>query len=134
MDPAAVVRAIVIDPTDSNIVYAGDLRTGVYRSENGGQLWVQVNKGLSTRAVKALALSSDGGTLYAATEGEGVFRLDLKTRAEGAVVSISAASFQTAAPLAAESIASAWGEGLAASVQSATVLPLPDVLAKPAWW
>ncbi|MCX6634555.1 MAG: hypothetical protein NT090_05640 [Acidobacteria bacterium] len=78
MEPQASVRDIAIDPTDSRVVYAGDLRSGIYRSEDGGKLWVQINKGLRTRAVKALALSSDGGTLYAATDGEGVFRLDIK--------------------------------------------------------
>jgi photosystem II stability/assembly factor-like uncharacterized protein len=78
LDPGALVRDIVIDPTDSNTLYAADLHTGAYRSQDGGKLWVQINKGLHTRAVRALAISADGGTLYAATEGEGVFRLDLK--------------------------------------------------------
>jgi hypothetical protein len=73
MDPQAIVRAIAIDRMNTQIVYAGDLRTGVYRSENGGNLWVQTSQGLTTRAIQALAISSDGGTLYAATEGEGVF-------------------------------------------------------------
>jgi hypothetical protein len=34
-----------------------------------------VNRGLTTRAVNALAISRRGDVLYAATEGEGVFRL-----------------------------------------------------------
>jgi photosystem II stability/assembly factor-like uncharacterized protein len=77
MDPQAAIRAMVIDPTDSLILYAADLRTGVYRSTDGAKTWVKMNDGLRTRAVKALAISSDGKVLYAATEGEGVFRLDL---------------------------------------------------------
>ncbi len=78
MDPQASIRDIVVDPTSSQIVYAADLRTGVYRSDDGGGLWIRINEGLRTRAVKALAISSDGSTLYAATEGEGVFRMDLR--------------------------------------------------------
>ncbi len=78
MDPEASVTDIVFDPTSSRIVYAADIRTGVYRSENGGRLWVRISEGLRTRAVNALAVSSDGRTLYAATEGEGVFRLDVE--------------------------------------------------------
>jgi len=77
MDAQAIVRSIVLDPTDSQTVYAADLRTGVFRSSDGGATWVKISDGLRTRAVKALAISSDGKVLYAATEGEGVFRLDL---------------------------------------------------------
>ena len=77
MDPMASVRAIAIDPTNPEVVYAADLRTGVYRSADGGKIWVKLNEGLRTRAVTALAISADGTVLYAATEGEGVFRLDL---------------------------------------------------------
>jgi photosystem II stability/assembly factor-like uncharacterized protein len=78
LDPAAAVRAIVIDPANPSVLWAGDLRSGVYRSADGAATWVRVNEGLRTRAVRALAISSDGGTLYAGTEGEGVFRLDIR--------------------------------------------------------
>ncbi len=78
MDPEASVTDVVLNPTDSQVLYAADLRTGIYRSEDGGKLWVRINEGLRTRAVNALAISSDGRTLYAATEGEGVFRLDIE--------------------------------------------------------
>jgi photosystem II stability/assembly factor-like uncharacterized protein len=78
MDPEASVTDIVLDPTNSQVLYAADIRTGVYRSEDGGKLWVRINEGLRTRAVNALSISSDGRTLYAATEGEGVFRLDIE--------------------------------------------------------
>ena len=76
MDPQAAVRTIAIDPNNAQVVYAADVHTGVYRSDNGGALWVRVNNGLRTRSVKDLAFSSDGSMLYAATEGEGVFRLE----------------------------------------------------------
>ncbi len=39
--------------------------------------WKALNTGLGMRAVNALAISSDGLHLYAATEGGGVYRLDL---------------------------------------------------------
>jgi hypothetical protein len=78
MDPEALVTDIVFDPTNSRVLYAADIHSGVYRCEDGGKLWVRINEGLRTRAVNALAISPDGRTLYAATEGEGVFRLDMK--------------------------------------------------------
>ncbi len=124
MDPQAEIQDIVIDPSNPNVVYAADLRTGVYVSVNGGALWTAVSSGLSTRAVKALAISTDGGTLYAATEGEGVFRLDITPR----VTSVSAASFTSGGALASESIVAAFGDNLAAATASAALLPLPTTL------
>ncbi|MBI3962508.1 MAG: hypothetical protein HY335_07135 [Deinococcus sp.] len=77
MNPEASVSAIVLDPTNPQVMYAADLHSGVYRSDNGGTSWQAINTGLRLRAVNALAISSDGLHLYAGTEGEGVFRLDL---------------------------------------------------------
>jgi photosystem II stability/assembly factor-like uncharacterized protein len=78
LDAQANVQALAIDPTNSKTLYAGDTLTGAYRSQDAGQTWEPINDGLRTRAVMALAISSDGGTVYAATDGEGLFRLDLK--------------------------------------------------------
>jgi hypothetical protein len=75
--PESIVTSVVVDPTNPQIMYLSDLTGGVYRTENGGGLWAPINQGLRTKAVNRLALSSDGAHLYAATEGEGVFRLDL---------------------------------------------------------
>jgi uncharacterized protein (TIGR03437 family) len=110
------------------VIYAGDALTGVYRSQDAGQTWEQINQGLRTRAVMALAISSDGGTLYAATQGEGVFRLDLKANSEGAVGTVSAATFMANIPVAPESIASLFGQGLAAAAAAADRTPLPTTL------
>jgi hypothetical protein len=68
---------VVFDPTDPQVMVAADRLSGVYRSTDGGATWQLANTGLRTRDVNKLAFSSDGAHLYAATEGEGVFRLDL---------------------------------------------------------
>jgi len=73
--PWTAVWAIVIDPTNPQTIYAADHHSGVYLSTDGGTNWVPINKGLSTKAVTAMAVSANGKMLYAATEGEGVFRL-----------------------------------------------------------
>jgi photosystem II stability/assembly factor-like uncharacterized protein len=77
LNPEASVSDTVFDPTDPQVIYAADRFSGVYRSTDGGMAWTPINVGLRTRAVNALTMSSDGQHLYAATEGEGVFRLDL---------------------------------------------------------
>lgn len=77
LPPEASVTSIVFDPANPQVVFAADSQSGVYHSENGGESWKVINNGLRTHAVNALAISADGMHLYAATEGEGVFRLDL---------------------------------------------------------
>jgi len=78
MSREASVSDIVADPTEGGIVYAADRRSGVFRSSDGGQTWSALREELRMRTVNALALSSDGNVLYAATEGDGVYRLDLR--------------------------------------------------------
>jgi len=75
------IRGIVIDPNNTSIIYAGDWTSGVCKSVNGGETWSpfpdSAMSGLSTRAIKDLAISFDGTVLYASTQGEGVFRNSL---------------------------------------------------------
>jgi photosystem II stability/assembly factor-like uncharacterized protein len=77
LNPEATVVDLVFDATNPQVIYLADLFSGVYRSTNSGVSWLQINNGLEMRAINALALSSDGLHLYAASEGRGVFRLDL---------------------------------------------------------
>jgi photosystem II stability/assembly factor-like uncharacterized protein len=77
MPPESTVTSIVLNPKYPSNVYISLISGGVYQSEDTGETWKVMNNGLRTRAVNALAISNDGWHLYAATEGEGVFRLDL---------------------------------------------------------
>lgn len=77
MIPNDDIWALSMDPTNSSILWAGSKWNGVYRSADAGATWVQMNTGLNTRMVVTMAISDDGGTLYAGTVGEGVFRLDI---------------------------------------------------------
>ncbi len=77
LPPEADISSIVIHPEVLNIVFAADKFTGVNYSTDGGDTWQRFNKDLRMKAVNQLAISADGKHLYAATEGEGVYRLDL---------------------------------------------------------
>lgn len=77
MSPESSIHSIVIDPTQPGILYAADMQTGAYRSTDGGNFWQPFRQGLKVRAIHRLAISGDGQHLYAATEGNGVYRLDL---------------------------------------------------------
>lgn len=82
LEPNASIRALVFDPGDPSVVWAGDLLSGVYVSTDGGSRWVRASQGLANRAVYDLAISGDGRTLYAATEGGGVHRLSALSQSE----------------------------------------------------
>ena len=68
---------IVFDPANPEVMYVAGEFSGVFRSMDGGRTWQPLQEGLRTRAVAGMDISSDGQHLYAATNGEGVFRLDL---------------------------------------------------------
>ena len=75
MEPNESILDIVFDSNNPNVIYAASRRSGVYLSKDQGTSWIKINSGLSTRSVRTLSLSKDSLTLYAGTDGEGVFRL-----------------------------------------------------------
>lgn len=75
ISPNAPIMSILIHPKNSNILYAADWSSGVYQSTDSAKNWSPINQGLSTRAVKSLAIEPTSSVLFAATHGEGVFRL-----------------------------------------------------------
>ncbi|MFQ5997154.1 MAG: hypothetical protein ACE5LA_06000, partial [Dehalococcoidales bacterium] len=75
MNPGESITAIAVDPAQPSVVYAGSIASGVYLSQDSGETWRQINEGLETRAILTLGVSSDGGVVYAGTQGGGVFRL-----------------------------------------------------------
>jgi photosystem II stability/assembly factor-like uncharacterized protein len=66
------ISALIIDPSDSNIVYLASSGGVVFRSIDGGSNWTKFNEGLASLDVRVLALSS--GTLYVGTSS-GVFTI-----------------------------------------------------------
>jgi uncharacterized protein (TIGR03437 family) len=64
-------RAVVINPQDPNIMYAGGVSGGVWKSTNAGAGWTPVSDLIANIPVSALALDpADPNVLYAGT-GEG---------------------------------------------------------------
>ncbi len=79
--PWSDIKDIVVDPTNSNNIYAGDNTMGVMRSANGGRTWYRMSEGLKVTMVEDLAISADGRILFAATYGGGVFRYNFGNNA-----------------------------------------------------
>ncbi len=73
--PGAIVIALAIAPSRQQTIYAGTWGTGVYRSDDGGISWAQINEGLTNLNIRALAVHPlDPAIVYAGTWGGGVFR------------------------------------------------------------
>jgi cysteine-rich repeat protein len=70
--------AVAVDPTTPSTVYAGligdlyETLGGVIRTTNGGGMWSDVNDGLASRDVYAVAVAPSGGTVYAGSHDGGV--------------------------------------------------------------
>ena len=78
LDPLGGATAIVVDPTDSQVVYVGTSRLGVFCTKDGGTQFASLRQGLEEAgnlAIADLSLSADGTVLYAAVTGGGIYRL-----------------------------------------------------------
>jgi photosystem II stability/assembly factor-like uncharacterized protein len=67
---------LVIDPTDTNVIYAGlSPRGGVIKSTDGGRTFIDATNGLGIPAVFALAIDpGNPQVLYVGTLGKGAFK------------------------------------------------------------
>jgi Bacterial Ig domain len=69
-------RALVIDPSNPDVMYAAAVAGGIWKTTNGGSTWLPLNDFLANIAVTCLALDpSNSSTIYAGT-GEGFFNAD----------------------------------------------------------
>ncbi|MEQ9337871.1 MAG: hypothetical protein RJQ03_11830, partial [Miltoncostaeaceae bacterium] len=81
--PGGMVQALVVDPTDPQVLFVGTGITiggvetadvGVHRSLDGGESWSRVLRTPANEAVYALAVAPDGGAVYAGLEDGSVQR------------------------------------------------------------
>ena len=91
-----------------------------------------ISTGSSAQLTITVPETAPSGTYPVTVIGTGSTKraLDLFVTVTGSVASVSAASYQKAAPVASESIVSAFGVNLAAETKAATNLPLPLSLAE----
>ena len=69
------IMSVVIDPKDSQTIYARTLDGGVFKTTPGGNTWSAVNGGLTCPGITSLAIDpSNSQVLYAGTFYGGVFK------------------------------------------------------------
>ena len=69
------IQTLAVDPNDRRIIYAST-QGGVFRSTNRAASWQPLDRGLTADLVTAFAISRTG-TVFAATQGDGVAQLTL---------------------------------------------------------
>ncbi|PYS34831.1 MAG: hypothetical protein DMF75_05345 [Acidobacteria bacterium] len=74
--PSIPINALVIDPLNSNVLYAGT-DIGVYSSTDGGANWAPFGAGFPRVAVFDLAIQPSNRILRAGTHGRGVWEIPL---------------------------------------------------------
>ncbi len=62
--PDDYVYAVIVDPNNISILYAGMHKTGVYKSTNGGKTWASANSNIHYRDVRSLDINPINGYLY----------------------------------------------------------------------
>lgn len=63
------IKAVVVNPLNPNIIYAGTQYNGVFKSKNQGSTWYAMNTGMPVYPVWALAYDTITRTLFAGLEG-----------------------------------------------------------------
>jgi len=65
---SGTIIAIVYDPVDPQVIYAGSFGSGVFKSTDGGLNWSSVNNGLTNLYVSSMAINPQNpSTIYAGT-------------------------------------------------------------------
>jgi photosystem II stability/assembly factor-like uncharacterized protein len=77
LDTRSPFTALLIDPGNSNVLYAGTSGYGVFRSTDGGAHWSPFNNGLTNLDVRVLALASGDPNALCAGTGSGIFVVNL---------------------------------------------------------
>jgi hypothetical protein len=97
--PSVPINALVVDPTNSNRVFAGT-DIGVYSSEDAGANWAPYGLGLPRVAVFDLAVQAPNHLLRAATHGRGMWEIPAVTPTAAAAKISGRIVTSTGAPLA----------------------------------
>ena len=72
-----VLNSIAIDPTDTNTMYVGSGKSGVWKTTDGGNSWAPVADNLPTLEIAAIAIDpSNSSRIFVVTTHNGVFRSD----------------------------------------------------------
>jgi len=73
---AGRIRSMAIDPINVNVIYAGSVSGGVFKTVNGGTSWATTNDFASNLSIGALAIDPTNTSIIYAGTGEGFYNGD----------------------------------------------------------
>jgi len=90
-NPPAKIFSILVDPTDPDVIYAGTMGMGIYKTENKGRTWKKINNGINLVGQRPTiydiavdpkngdnlylaGITNDYGKIYKSTNGGGEWR------------------------------------------------------------
>lgn len=69
------IRTVIFDPENAEIIYAAKPRTGIFKSEDGGESWKWITKGTLRLNVTDLVISKqNSNVLYVASTDKGIYK------------------------------------------------------------
>ncbi|MBI3812047.1 MAG: hypothetical protein HY283_07570 [Nitrospirae bacterium] len=75
IEKEAWINQIVLDPTDSGIIYVATRGKGIFKSTDGGKSWSPANTGLDDSDIRSLAIHPlNRSLLFAGTTAKGIYR------------------------------------------------------------
>jgi len=72
----ACTSKVLVDLFDPNRIYAGSMDDGMFRSNDGGQTWKEINRGIKYKSIWAIAQHPKTGRVWAGTEPASMFKSD----------------------------------------------------------
>ncbi len=69
-------RTIIVHPNNSNIIYAGFVSGGVWKTTNGGSSWFPLKDDMENLAVCSMVMDPNNPDIIYAGTGEGYFNID----------------------------------------------------------
>lgn len=70
----SMVRDVDVSPFDHNTVFITTLEDGIFRSDDGGEHWEEINEGLAVRDAWRMVIDPDTGNLYLGLLFDGIYR------------------------------------------------------------
>jgi hypothetical protein len=71
---AGAVRSLAVDPRSPSIVYASTRAGDVFKTTNGGESWTPINNGLRVAGIESVVLDpKNPDIIYAGTTADGVY-------------------------------------------------------------
>ena len=93
LDSGALVRWIIIDPTNTDIIYAStgifdrfaEKPEGIFKSTDGGETWFNINNGLTNLVVDCITMHPENPNILFAATGKGKEHEDNPGEADGGI-------------------------------------------------